>query len=151
MERHRPYLPKRRGRACVDERRVLSCITFINRNGLRWCGAPIVSGPSKTLYNRWKRWSDMGVFAWIMMGLAEQAPDNKTISIDATYLKAHRTASSLRLKRGGVSALTKGGMNTKLHAVTDTSGRSNFSCVCYGFLRCMKLAGNRESLFASSS
>ncbi|MFT6222257.1 MAG: hypothetical protein ACJA1F_000089 [Paracoccaceae bacterium] len=42
----------------------------------------------------------MGVFAWIMMGLAEQAPDKKTISIDATYLKAHRTASGLRLKRG---------------------------------------------------
>ncbi len=27
----------------------------------------------------------MGVFAQIMMGLAEQAPDNKPISIDATY------------------------------------------------------------------
>jgi hypothetical protein len=27
----------------------------------------------------------MGVFARIMMGLAEQAPDNKTIFIDATY------------------------------------------------------------------
>lgn len=48
--------------------------------------------------------SDMGVFARIMMGLAEQAPDNKTISIDATYLKAHRTASSLRLKKGGEDA-----------------------------------------------
>jgi hypothetical protein len=48
--------------------------------------------------------SDMGVFARIMMGLAEQAPDNKTISIDATYLKAHRTASSLRLKKGGKDA-----------------------------------------------
>ena len=46
----------------------------------------------------------MGVFARIMMGLAEQAPDNQTISIDATYLKAHRTASSLRLKKGGVDA-----------------------------------------------
>jgi len=34
------------------------------------------------------------------MGLAEQVPDNETISIDATYLKAHRTASSLRLKKG---------------------------------------------------
>ncbi|AGI68742.1 hypothetical protein OAN307_c32230 [Octadecabacter antarcticus 307] len=33
------------------------------------------------MYNRWKRWSDMDVFARIMMGLAEQAPDNKTISI----------------------------------------------------------------------
>jgi hypothetical protein len=37
----------------------------------------------------------MGVFARIMTGLAAKAPDNKTISIDATYLKAHRTASSL--------------------------------------------------------
>ncbi len=46
----------------------------------------------------------MGVFARIMMGLAAEVPDNKTISIDATYLKAHRTASSLRLKKGGVDA-----------------------------------------------
>jgi transposase len=52
--------------------------------------------------NRWKRWSDMGVFARIMTGLAAEAPDHKTTSIDATYLKAHRTASSLRLKKGGV-------------------------------------------------
>ena len=100
MQRLRPFFPKSRGRARVDDRRVLSGIIFINRNGLRWCDAPVEYGPSKTLYNRWKRWSDMGVFARIMMGLAEQAPDNKTISIDATYLKAHRTASSLRLKKG---------------------------------------------------
>ena len=46
--------------------------------------------------------SDLGVFVNIMNGLAAEAPDNKTISMDATYLKAHRTASSLRLKKGGV-------------------------------------------------
>ena len=45
----------------------------------------------------------MGVFARIMEGLAEDAADHKTIMIDATYLKAHRTASSLRLKKGGVA------------------------------------------------
>jgi len=101
MERLRPYFPKSLGRARVDDRRVLSGIIFINRNGLRWCDAPAEYGPPKTLYNRWKRWSDMGIFAKILMGLTEQAPDNKTISIDATYLKAHRTASSLRLKKGG--------------------------------------------------
>tara|TARA_R110002124_G_scaffold85097_1_gene220969 strand:+ start:79 stop:219 length:141 start_codon:yes stop_codon:yes gene_type:complete len=44
----------------------------------------------------------MGVFARIMMGMAAEAPDNKTIQIDATDLKAHRTASSLRVKKGGV-------------------------------------------------
>ena len=102
MGRLRPYFPMSRGRARVDDRRVLSGIIFINRNGLRWCDAPKQYGPYKTLYNRWKRWSDMGVFARIMEGLAAKAPDNKTISIDATYLKAHRTASSLGVKKGGV-------------------------------------------------
>jgi hypothetical protein len=33
MERLRPYFPKSRGRTRVDDRRVLSGITFINRNG----------------------------------------------------------------------------------------------------------------------
>ena len=55
MQRLRPFFPKSRGRARVDDRRVLSGIIFINRNGLRWCNAPVEYGPSKTLYNRWKR------------------------------------------------------------------------------------------------
>ena len=100
--RLRPYFPKSHGVPRVDDRRVMSGIIFVNRNGLRWRDAPSEYGPHKTLYNRWKRWSDMGVFARIMTGLAAEAPDNTTISIDATYLKAHRTASSLRAKRGGV-------------------------------------------------
>jgi hypothetical protein len=70
------------------------------------CGGvmhPRSMGLLRLFDNRWKRWSDMGVFARIMTGLAAEAPDNQTISIDATYLKAHRTASSLRLKKGGVA------------------------------------------------
>ena len=46
----------------------------------------------------------MGVFVRIMTGLAAEAPDNKTILIVATYLKAHHMASSLGLKKGGVDA-----------------------------------------------
>ena len=104
MARLEPYFPKSHGRPRVDDRRVLSGIIFINRNGLRWCDAPREYGPAKTLYNRWKRWSDRGVFARIMMGLASESTDHKTIMIDATYLKAHRTASSLRVKKGGEAA-----------------------------------------------
>ena len=74
---------------------------LINRNGLRWRDAPREYGPAKTLYNRWKRWGDMGVFARMMEGLAAASPEPKTIMIDATYLKAHRTATSLRSKKGG--------------------------------------------------
>ena len=35
--------------------------------------------------------------------VAAEGADRKTVMIDATYLKAHRTASSLRLKKGGVA------------------------------------------------
>jgi hypothetical protein len=45
----------------------------------------------------------MGVVARSMTGLAAERSDHKTIMIDATYLKAHRTASSLRLKKWGVA------------------------------------------------
>ena len=56
----------------------------VNRNRLRWRDAPKEYGPAKTLYNRWKRWGDMGVFARMMEGLAAASPEPKTIMIDAT-------------------------------------------------------------------
>lgn len=73
---------------------------FVNRNGLRWRDAPKDYGPHKTLYNRWKRWGEKGVFTPMMEGLAAADAEPKTVMIDAPYLKAHRTASSLRVKRG---------------------------------------------------
>ena len=101
MARLEPFFPKSHGKPRVDDRRVLSGIIFVNRNGLRWRDAPSAYGPHKTLYNRWKRWSDKGIFVRMMEGLATpQAADRKTIMIDATYLKAHRTASSLGVKNG---------------------------------------------------
>jgi hypothetical protein len=42
----------------------------------------------------------MGVFLRMMEGLAAEDADPKTVMIDAMYLKAHRTASSLRVKKG---------------------------------------------------
>ncbi|MDF2640573.1 MAG: transposase [Novosphingobium lindaniclasticum] len=99
MERLRPFFPKSHGKPRVDDRRVLSGIMFVNRNGLRWRDAPGAYGPHKTLYNRWKRWGEAGVFTRIMEGLAAVGAEPKTVMIDATYLKAHRTASSLRVKR----------------------------------------------------
>jgi transposase len=103
MERLKPFFPKCHGKPRVDDRRVLSGIIFINRNGLRWCDAPKEYGPHKTLYNRWKRWGDMGVFARMMEGLASEGGEERVVMIDATYLKAHRTASSLRAKKGGLT------------------------------------------------
>ncbi len=113
MARLEPYFPKSHGKPRVDDRRVLSGIIFINRNELRWRDGEGMNangprecpnkeyGLHKTLYNRWKRWSDKGIFAAMMTGLAAEHGETKTVMIDATYLKAHRTASSLGAKTYG--------------------------------------------------
>ena len=101
VERLKPYFPKSRGKPRVNDRKVLSGIIFVQRNGLMWKHAPAADGPPKTLYNRWKRWSRMGVFATIMTELSAQAQQTEIVMIDATHVKAHRTASSLAVKKGG--------------------------------------------------
>jgi hypothetical protein len=45
----------------------------------------------------------MGVFARMMVGLASEGGQEKAVMIDATYLKAHRAASSLRAKKRGLT------------------------------------------------
>ncbi len=45
MERLKPFFPLSHGVPRVDDKRVLSGIIFINRNGLRWRDAPAEYGP----------------------------------------------------------------------------------------------------------
>jgi putative transposase len=99
FNRIQPYFPLSHGVPRVDDRRVISGIIYVLRNGLQWKDAPPDYGPHKTLYNRFVRWSRMGVFNRIFAALAKQAETPERLMIDATHLKVHRTAASL-LKKG---------------------------------------------------
>ena len=99
MKRIEPHFPLSHGVPRVDDRRVISGIIFVIRNGLRWRDAPKEYGPHKTIYNRFIRWSRLGVFNRIFAALAAKGPKSDRLMIDATHLKAHRTAASL-LKKG---------------------------------------------------
>ena len=99
MARISPYFPLAHGVPRVDDRRVVSGIGYVIRNGLQCKDAPKEYGPHKTLYNRFMRWSRLGVFDRIFAALASEGPKPERIMIDATHLKAHRTAASL-LKKG---------------------------------------------------
>ncbi len=100
---------------------MLSGINFVNRSGLRWRDAPKNYGQHKTLYNCWKRWFEIGVFTRMREELSSGGAERKTMIIDATSLKANRTASSLAVKKkGGYRAPDRphqSGMNTKLYAL----------------------------------
>src|SRR3546814_16783475 len=77
------------------DRRIISGIIFVIRNGLRWRDAPAEYGPLKTMYNRFIRWSRLGVFNKTFAALAARAGKPDKLMTDATHLKAPRAAASL--------------------------------------------------------
>lgn len=89
MARLEPYFPKKPRQALVDDRQVLSGIIFVNRNGLPRRDA---YGPHKSLYNRWKRWSEGRRVRSDDVGPVRLQTEPRTVMIDATYLKTHPTA-----------------------------------------------------------
>ena len=96
-----PHLPTDvRGKARVDDRRVISGILHVLKSGCRWCDCPPEYGPYTTVYNRFNRWSRQGVWSEIFYALTGKS-DVVTGAIDATYIKAHRSASGA--KRGNIS------------------------------------------------
>ena len=89
MRRIEPFFPLSHGIPRVDDRRIVSGIIYVIKHGLMWRDAPKAYGPHKTIYNRFIRWSRMGVFNRIFAELAGRAGEPNRIMIDATHLKAH--------------------------------------------------------------
>ena len=82
-----------RGKARVDDRRVISGIVHVLRSGCRWCDCPPEYGPPTTIYNRFVRWARRGVWEDLFRALAGAGRSIETQMIDSTHVKAHRSAS----------------------------------------------------------
>lgn len=107
-----PLLPTNtRGLKRVDDRRVLSGIVHVLKSGGRWSDCPSDYGPHKTIYNRFVRWAERGIWEEIFSELA-QLDDADRLMIDSTIVKAHRSS-------GGA----KGGPNFMLLAAARAGAR----------------------------
>jgi transposase len=99
-----PHLPTdMRGKERVDDRRVISGILHVIKSGCRWSDCPPEYGPPTTIYNRFVRWAERGVWERLFRALAERGRSGGIQMIDATHVKAHRSASGA--KRGSTSRL----------------------------------------------
>src|ERR1700720_2229733 len=97
-----PHLPKDvRGKQRVDDRRVISGVLHVLKSGCRWCDCPPEYGPSTTIYNRFVRWAERGVWERLFRVLASRGRSRSTQMIDSTHIKAQRSASGA--KRGNRS------------------------------------------------
>ena len=81
MSRTSPFFPLAHGVPRVDDRRVISGIVYVIRYGLQWKDAPKEYGPHKTLYNRFIRWSRLGLFDRIFAAMAGEGPKAQRIMI----------------------------------------------------------------------
>ena len=90
-----PEHPKqgKRGRpAKCDNRSVMNGILWIARGGAPWRELPERYGPWQTVYSRFRKWRDMGVFEAVFQALSIYA-DFENISIDSTSCKVHQSAN----------------------------------------------------------
>ncbi len=88
-----PYLPNdTRGKARVDDHRVISGIIHVIKSGGCWVDAPPCYGPKKTLYNRFVRWADKGVWSKLFETLAASGGPVLEVMIDSSAVRAHRSA-----------------------------------------------------------
>jgi len=104
-----PHLPTdTRGKARVDDRRVISGIVQVLKSGGRWIDAPLDYGPRKTLYNRYVRWAVKGVWVRLFEALAQADGPPVQVLIDSSAVKAHRSAAGgkggSKIRRSGARA-----------------------------------------------
>ena len=109
----KPLLPTNtRGKPRVDDRRVISGIVHVIKSGGRWIDAPPVYGPYKTLYNRFVRWAEKGVWEGVFACLASEGGPAVELMIDSSAVRAHRVAhggkGGLLPKRWGARVVGQG-------------------------------------------
>lgn len=119
-----PEHPKegKRGRpAKCDNRSAMNGILWIARGGAPWRELPERYGPWQTVYSRFRKWRDMGVFEAVFQTLSMDA-DFENISIDSTACKVHQSASGGEKSENKAVGLSRGGRNTKIHTLVDGLG-----------------------------
>ncbi len=88
-----PFMPQNQpGPERKDDRRIISGILHVLTSGCRWRDCPTDYGPRTTVYNRFNRWSRRGFWRAMLTALAKAGWSGEAAAIDATYVKAHRSA-----------------------------------------------------------
>lgn len=103
---------------------MVEAMVYVLRTGIPWRDLPALYGPWSSVYTRWRRWCQCGLWARLLNLLAGQAQGLLRF-LDASHIKVHQDASN---PAGGQQnqaiGRTKGGLNTKLTAWVDGGGRA---------------------------
>jgi transposase len=92
-ERVAHLVPRGAGRPSTGgNRNFVNAVIWIAKTGAPWRDLPERYGPWKTIYNRFRRWSQKQIWEDIFREVAEHYEDVAGM-IDATIVRAHQDAS----------------------------------------------------------
>ena len=92
-----PLLAVGRGRPGRENRRLLDGILWRAREGARWRTNPERYGKWNTVWRRFARWRDLGVFEAVFQALAQSgAAEERLQMLDGTTIRAHQHAAGAR-------------------------------------------------------
>jgi transposase len=123
-----PHLPAREntpGRKALGGNRLfLEALLFLIRTGLPWRDLPRHFGHWNSIYKRYARWAELGVWTKVFAILTGGKIDFSEVLGDSTAVRAHQHAAGARKVEGDQCiGRSRGGPTTKIHAAADAFGR----------------------------
>jgi transposase len=87
-----PGKPGDRGRPAADNRLFVEAVLWIGRSGTPWRDLPEEFGPWNSVYQRFARWKERGVWERVFAALAEDA-DFGEAYMDSSVIRVHQHAA----------------------------------------------------------
>ena len=87
-----------RGRTGADNRLFVEAVLWIARTGVPWRDLPTEFGAWNSVFRRFSRWADKGVWQKIFATLSQDA-DFEEVFLDSTIVRAHQHAAGASKKR----------------------------------------------------